>query len=209
MTVLNDCQVQGRCDGCPSQASQQPAKVGNDCQLQSLFEDTAPITWRNRLRQFALRMLTAFERRIDRVRRRLSPKALPEPTVAAQSGWSAEPTHVAAASSGPIQPGQWVEILTYDEILAMLDDKGRCDGLEFMEGMRRYCGRRLRVRKLVRMMFDERKWRMLKVKRPRYLLDEAICDGSGMYDKEGCDRSCFYFWTDRWFRNSESSDNRN
>jgi len=29
----------------------------------------------------------------------------------------------------------------------------------------------------------------------------AICDGIGMYDKEGCDRSCFYFWTDRWSAN--------
>jgi hypothetical protein len=49
---------------------------------------------------------------------------------------------------------------------------------------------------------------MLKVKRPRYLLDEAICDGAGMYDKEGCDRCCFYFWTDRWFRRSNSPENR-
>jgi hypothetical protein len=91
-------------------------------------------------------------------------------------------------------------VLSYEELQATLDAKGRCDGLEFMEGMQKFCGRRLRVRKRVQMMFDERAWRMVRVRRPRYLLDEAICDAIGMYDKEGCDRCCFYFWTDHWFR---------
>jgi len=145
MNVLNDCQVEGRCEGCSSRPSQQPTKVGNDCQLQSLFEDTAPTTLRDRLRQTLLRLLTAGERRIDRLRRRLSPRAVPKSSpVSAGSESFAAATETVADAGEPILPGQWVEVLSYEEIQATLDAKHNCDGLEFMEGMQRYCGKRLR-----------------------------------------------------------------
>ncbi len=100
----------------------------------------------------------------------------------------------------PFRAGDVVQVLPYEEILAMLDPNRRCDGLEFMEGMRQFCGRRLVVLKRVRLIFDEQTRRMLAIKRERYILEGAICDGGGMYSREGCDRCCFYFWSSRWLR---------
>jgi hypothetical protein len=93
-----------------------------------------------------------------------------------------------------------VEVLSYEEVFCTLDEESTCGGLQFMEGMKRFCGQRLVVRKKVRMMFDERARRMVRISRNRYILDGAICDGKGQYDREGCDRCCFYFWSDRWLR---------
>jgi hypothetical protein len=66
-----------------------------------------------------------------------------------------------------------------------------------MPGMEKHCGRGFRVRKRVRAIFDERAWRMLKIKNT-FLLDDCVCEGRGMYDKEGCDRCCYYFWKADW-----------
>ena len=88
-------------------------------------------------------------------------------------------------------------MLSYGEIDATLDESGTCEGLEFMEGMKRYCGQRLAVKKRVQMMFDERRWRTVRVRRPRYILEAAICDGNA---RQVCDRCCFFFWSPRWLR---------
>jgi len=175
--------------------------TSNACQLQSLCEGTTRLGLKEKFRQMILRLLTAAERRIDHYRGRLSPTIPSEsPMEWTRAEVVLERANISTDSDTPLLPGQWVEVLSFEVIAATLDEKGTCDRLEFMEGMRAFCGKRLRVRKQVRMMFDERSWRMLKIKRPRYLLDESICDGKGMYDKEGCDRCCYYFWTDRWLR---------
>jgi hypothetical protein len=188
------------------------------CQLPTVCEGTRRPTWKDRFRQFLLRMLSALERRLEGYRQKLSPVAPPKPKdirlpilppesmchvlsgAAEADAGPAQGERPAVVSTLGIQPGDWVEVLSYEEIRATLDDKNTFQGLQFMEGMKRFCGQRLRVRKEVRMLFDERAWRMLRVRRPRYLLDDAICDGKGMFDQEGCDRSCFFFWAEAWLR---------
>ena len=91
-----------------------------------------------------------------------------------------------------------MEVLDHAAILATLDERRRCDGLEFMDGMARFCGQRRRVLNRVRLFYDEHERRMLKLKRDRYLLEGVICDGYGAFGQEGCDRACFYFWSSRW-----------
>jgi hypothetical protein len=103
----------------------------------------------------------------------------------------------------PFQAGTTVEVRSYDEILATLDPQRKCDGLEFMEGMKAFCGQRFVVFKKVEMLFDESAGRMLRVKKERYVLDGVICDGRGTCQREGCDRCCFYFWSRPWLRESK------
>src|SRR5947199_387492 len=43
--------------------------------------------------------------------------------------------------------GDWVEILSKNEILATLDSNGRLEGLPFMPQMLKFCGRRFQVHK--------------------------------------------------------------
>jgi hypothetical protein len=102
--------------------------------------------------------------------------------------------------TAPLRTGDWVEVLSREEIAATLNQDFQCDGLAFLEGMRDHCGKRLRVLREVRMLFDERRWRMLRVRKPRYILETTICEGKAMFDKDGCDRCCYYFWDARWLR---------
>ena len=177
----------------------------NDCQLQVLTEGTQPIGVRDKMRTMALRLLTAGERRINRLRRALGqpPEILTKAVPAVRTDTAPDSSTTAGQAGGPFKPGDLVEVLSLSEIRATLDDIGNYDGLRFMEGMEAYCGRRYVVRKRVRNMFDERAWRMVRI-RNAYVLDSVICEGRGLYDKEGCDRCCFYFWKDRWLRKVET-----
>lgn len=173
-----------------------------DCQCPSVLNGSTELGFRHKLRRWLLRLLSAAERRIHRFRKRLG---------AAVPGETEVPGAIREAISHPGElndppskpesvPGEYVEVLSYEEIARTLDDGGMCDGLVFMEGMKRYCGRKMRLFKKIRAIFDERQRKMLAIRRPRYLLENAICDGVGQYDKEGCDRCCFYFWSNRWLR---------
>jgi len=101
--------------------------------------------------------------------------------------------------TGPFKPGDLVEILPYEEIEKNLDTERRCGGLTFLRLMHQYCGRRAYVYKRVRMIYDERLQKMVKI-RNTYLLEGIICDGKDFFSKEGCDKSCFLFWKDKWLR---------
>lgn len=65
-----------------------------------------------------------------------------------------------------------------------------------MTGMRKYCGRRLRVYKPVDRIMLETDGQLRKMKNT-VLLEGAMCDG---VEFGGCDRSCFHFWREVWLR---------
>jgi hypothetical protein len=93
-------------------------------------------------------------------------------------------------------------VLPIEAIRATLDAEGRLDGLNFKRPMEQYCGRTFRVMKRVRYVLDEHTRRMLKSKNV-VLLENVICEGQGVYGREGCDRSCFFFWKEGWLRRVE------
>jgi hypothetical protein len=97
-----------------------------------------------------------------------------------------------------LQPGDWVEVKSKEEILETLDEKGRFRGLYFMPGMAVHCGKRLRVYKRLERMILEATGELRDVKNT-VLLEGAMCPGVGMR----CDRSCFYFWREAWLKRAE------
>jgi hypothetical protein len=91
--------------------------------------------------------------------------------------------------------GEWVEVKSEEEILQTLDAAGANRGLVFIDEMRRYCGKQLRVHKrLERMLLEESK--QVRRLKNTVLLDRAMCEGIGI----GCDKSCFFFWREAWLR---------
>lgn len=182
-------------DQSPQENTPRPA----DCQLQVLYNGSEPPIRSDRLRNWALRLLTALERRIGRARARLGQPDHLAPASIASAGGLTGKSDTGHPANGKLRPGELVEVLSLPEIETTLDINGNCNGLHFMEGMRPLCGKRLVIKKRVRTIFDERAWRMVKV-RDTYLLEGAICDGRGLYDKEGCDRCCFYFFKGDWLR---------
>ncbi len=113
----------------------------------------------------------------------------------------APPPHVSSRISSEclnLQPGEWVEVRSEDEIRTTLDSKARTRGLFFMDEMRQYCGRKFRVHKRVSRMILESTGEVRAVKNT-VLLENAFCDGVGL----ACDRSCFHFWREAWLKRVE------
>lgn len=94
--------------------------------------------------------------------------------------------------------GYLVRIKSMEEIKKTLDAKGYCKGLLFMPGQAKFCGQMFEVLKEVDRIYDEREMKMKKI-HDVIVLKNNICDGSDVYDKEGCGRCCFYFWKKDWF----------
>lgn len=104
--------------------------------------------------------------------------------------------------SGGLRAGDVVEVRSREEIRATLDSEGKHDGLKFLRPMTEFCGRRFRVLKPVRQILDEHNHVMKKTTRI-VILEDGICHGQGIYGREGCDRSCFFFWKEAWLRKME------
>lgn len=96
-----------------------------------------------------------------------------------------------------LQPGDWIEVKTLEEIEAGLDRNSRLHGLNFMPEMRKYCGQSFKVFKRVNRIMLESTGELRTIKRPTYYLENVYCDG-GFH--EGCDRSCFLLWREEWLK---------
>jgi hypothetical protein len=95
-----------------------------------------------------------------------------------------------------LQPGEMVEVKSVEEVLATLDGRRRHQGLLWMTGMARYCGRRYRVYQRVERITLESNGAQRTMKNT-VLLEGVMCDGR---EFGGCDRSCFHFWREAWLR---------
>ncbi len=93
-----------------------------------------------------------------------------------------------------LQPGEWVQVRSQEEIHRMLDPHGRYKGLLWMANMDRFCGKRYRVHKRVEKMMLESNGEIRRLKHT-VLLEDAMCEN--LY---GCDRSCFHFWREAWLK---------
>lgn len=95
-----------------------------------------------------------------------------------------------------MQPGDWVEIRSKEEILRSLDRNGRLDELPFMPQMFEYCGRRFRVYKSAHKTCDTvNPLGSRKLANSVHL--ELRCDGKAY---GGCQAACLIFWKEAWLK---------
>jgi len=103
-----------------------------------------------------------------------------------------------------LQAGDLVRVRPAEFIRSTLDEKGMFRGCAFALQMYQYCGKELRVAKVLNRFFDEARSHMLKV-RNMVLLEGVLCDGSSSSFTKGCDRMCFYFWRTEWLEKIEEA----
>jgi len=96
-----------------------------------------------------------------------------------------------------LQPGEWVQVRSLDEISTTLDDNRKCKGLFFMVEMEKFCGKKLKVFKKVETIKLESTGEVRKLRSPTVFLEGAYCDGER---HSGCDRACFHFWRESWLK---------
>jgi len=95
--------------------------------------------------------------------------------------------------------GDAVSILPYEQIQHTLDDDNCCDGLIFMNNMKRFCNRDYTVLKQVKWIYEEKYEKMQSCK-DVVVLDGPVCDGKGMLDGQDCDRCCTLLWKTSWLK---------
>ena len=96
-----------------------------------------------------------------------------------------------------LQPGEWVEVRSIDEISPTLNEDRKYKGLFFMPEMEDFCGKKFKVFKKVDRIKLEESGEIRKLKTPSIFLEGVYCKGER---HEGCDRSCFHFWKEAWLK---------
>ena len=111
--------------------------------------------------------------------------------------------HVQALPTTPppgelnLQPGEFVQVKSRQEIFATLDKKNRNRGLLFDSEMLKYCGGTFRVLKRVNKIVDEKNGKMLRMKSSCIILDGSACAAD--YHKL-CPRAIYHYWREGWLR---------
>lgn len=99
-----------------------------------------------------------------------------------------------------LQPGEFVQVKSREEILATLDIRNRNRGLLFDSEMLRYCGGTYRVLKRVRQIVDEKTGKILRMKSPCIILEGSYC--ASEYHRL-CPRAIYHYWRESWLRRVE------
>jgi hypothetical protein len=101
-----------------------------------------------------------------------------------------------------LKAGEWVEVLSEQEILATLDENGCIDNLPFMPEMFHYCGQRLRVYKRSDKTCDNIvPWSIRRMENSVHL-EDVRCDGGA---HGGCEAGCLIFWNEAWLKRVDHS----
>lgn len=97
-----------------------------------------------------------------------------------------------------LQPGEWVQVKTEEEIKDTLDRSGMNRGLRFTTDMISYCGGTYRVLRRLEKMIHEPTRKLIHL-RNTVILEDSTCKGCHIL-KGGCPRENFNFWREIWLK---------
>ena len=97
-----------------------------------------------------------------------------------------------------LQPGDFVRVKSYEEILATLDTDNKNRGMSFDGEMMPYCGRTYRVRGQVEKFIDEKTGYLKRMKTPAVILEGAVCRGRYSNHRMFCPRAILTWWREIW-----------
>ena len=100
--------------------------------------------------------------------------------------------------STKLKVGDWVEVLSKEEILRTLDSKGQLDGMPFMPEMFQYCGQKFQVHKRGHKSCDPD---FFSRRIGAAVHFQTRCDGSA---HGSCQAGCLLTWKDEWLKPAQS-----
>jgi hypothetical protein len=113
-----------------------------------------------------------------------------------------EPRGESGASSAPLglQPGDWVQVKSPEEIALTLDERGRNRGLWFDTEMLPFCGGTFRVKDRVQRIINESTGEMIQMKHDCVILEGVACGGDRSSQRWFCPRAIYPYWREAWLR---------
>lgn len=99
-----------------------------------------------------------------------------------------------------LQPGEWVEVRTQDEIRATLTQSGVNRGMRYDMEMSKYCGERFQVQMRVDRLINEVTGKMMTMKSPCIQLKDVYCRAECTAKRIGCPRASNTYWREIWLR---------
>ncbi len=97
-----------------------------------------------------------------------------------------------------LQAGEYVRVRSVAEIEATLSESSHNRGLSFDYEMAAFCGRVLRVKKVVTEILDEGTGQMMHMKQPCIMLEGAYCGGEYSACRLLCPRAIPPYWREIW-----------
>lgn len=187
----------------PRSEASTPSRLREICQFEWLDQALGPLNALEMSSRWVRRKWRGLKRRLGLAATNppLAPRGANHPCVPGRVAGSLSATNAPPArrhaSGSALQAGDLVAVRPIEEIRQTLDETGKHDGLKFLRPMECYCGETHRVLKRVKYILDDRT-HLVRKTRSTVLLEGVICDGKGIYGREDCDRSCFFFWKEAW-----------
>lgn len=103
-------------------------------------------------------------------------------------------------NSSRLKAGDWVQVLTKDEILKTLDAEGQLEALPFMPEMFNFCGQRFKVFKRAHKTCDPPNGIYGRRMPSAVHLEGLRCNGAA---HGGCQHGCLIFWKDEWLKKAD------
>jgi hypothetical protein len=97
-----------------------------------------------------------------------------------------------------LEPGEWVRVKSYGQILATLDPLNKNRGLSFDAEMVPFCGRSFRVLKRVKRILNEKTGRLMVLNNACIILEGVVCEARYSECRLFCPRSIPSYWREIW-----------
>lgn len=105
-----------------------------------------------------------------------------------------------------LQPGEWVEVKSRDEILATITRSGFNRGMRYDLEMLKYSGGRYRVQMRVDRLVHEQTGKMVHIKNPCIQLEDVYCRAECTTKRLGCPRASNTYWREIWLKRVPAQD---
>ena len=102
-----------------------------------------------------------------------------------------------------LQPGEWVEVKSQEEILETINAQGFNRGMRYDMEMSKYAGNRYRVQMRVNRLINEQTGKMMEMKSPCIQLENVFCRAECTQDRLGCPRASNTYWREIWLRRAD------
>jgi hypothetical protein len=104
-----------------------------------------------------------------------------------------------------LQPGEYVRVKSYAEILCTLDRSNRNRGMYFDAEEVPYCGGTYRVKQRVRRIIDEQTGKMINFKNESVILEGVYCQARYSDKRLFCPRAIYTMWREIWLERANAA----